>query len=122
MVPNGVGTGTPPAKSFSPRLVWQSAQLPVAASARPRLISAGSKDCGACGSLAAIAGRQTIANAATAPAIATPATANPMFRDNAMSLQVTDPLKDNNTTWPDARKYATPAGDMRGRSVPPPCA
>src|SRR3954454_8093774 len=84
MVPNGVGTGRPPAKSFSPRRVWQSAQLPVAASARPRLTSAGSNDCGAGGSMAAIAGRQTIANAATAPAIEMPAMANPMFRDNAM--------------------------------------
>src|SRR5436853_6197698 len=65
MVPNGVGTGKPPAKSLAPRTVWQSAQLPVAASARPRLTSAGSNDCGDGCSIAAIAGRQITANPAT---------------------------------------------------------
>src|SRR3954452_19064295 len=68
MVPNGVGTGRPPANALPPRRVWQSPQLPVAASARPRLTRAVSKDCGAGGSIAAIAGRQMTANAATAAA------------------------------------------------------
>src|SRR3954454_2225835 len=68
MVPNGVGTGKPPAKALPPRTLWQSLQLPIAASTRPRLTSAASKDAGAGGSIAAIAGRHMTANAATAAA------------------------------------------------------
>src|SRR5580698_4897496 len=56
MVPNGVGTGSPPAKLARPRTVWQSLQLPIAASSRPRLTSAGSNEPGAGCSMAAIAG------------------------------------------------------------------
>ena len=66
-MPNGVGTGSPPAKFFPPRTVWQSLQLPIAASSRPCLTSAASKLCGLGGSIAAMAGRQATANAATAP-------------------------------------------------------
>ena len=73
-MPNGVGTGSPPAKSLPPRTVWQSLQLPIAASSRPRLTSAASNDCGAGGSIAAIAGRQLTANAAAAPPINSAAT------------------------------------------------
>src|ERR1700754_3633846 len=77
MVPNGVGTGRPPAKALPPRTVWQSLQLPSAARSRPLLTRAGSNDCGAGGSIADIAGRQATANAATTPlstsAITTPA-------------------------------------------------
>src|SRR5476649_2284189 len=68
MVPNGVGTGRPPAKALAPRSVWQSLQLPVAARARPRLTRAASNDCGAGGSIVAIAGRQMTTNAAAAAA------------------------------------------------------
>ena len=67
MVPNGVGTGSPPAKSLAPRKVWQVLQLPIAASSRPCLTSAASKDFGAGGSIGAIAERHAIANAASAP-------------------------------------------------------
>ncbi len=66
MVPNGVGTGSPPAKSLPPRTVWQSLQLPIAARSRPRFTSAVSNDRGAGGSITAIAGRPVIAKAATA--------------------------------------------------------
>src|ERR1700736_4025881 len=69
IVPNGVGTGSPPAKSFAPRAVWQELQFPIAARSRPRLTSAASKDCGDGGSIAAIAGRHAMANAATPPPI-----------------------------------------------------
>src|ERR1700709_1685887 len=68
MVPNGVGTGRPAAKGLAPRTVWQSLQLPNAASTRPRLTKPASNDCGAGGSIAAIAGRQMTANAAAAAA------------------------------------------------------
>src|ERR1700733_5962373 len=75
MVPNGVGTGKPPAKALPPGAVWQSLQLPMVARSRPRLTSAGSKDCGAGGSIAPIAGRQATAKAVIAtPVIAVIAT------------------------------------------------
>src|SRR3954447_11488597 len=67
IVPNGVGTGRPPAKFLPPRTVWQSLQLPIAASSRPFLMRAAAKDCAAGGSIAASAGRQAIAKAAAAP-------------------------------------------------------
>src|SRR5439155_686394 len=66
IVPNGVGTGRPPAKFLPPRTVWQSLQLPIAARSRPFLTRAGSKDCAAGGSIAASAGRQAIAKPAAA--------------------------------------------------------
>src|SRR3981189_1576070 len=81
IVPNGVGTGRPPAKLLPPRTVWQSLQLPIAARSRPRLTKAASKDCGVGGSTAAIAGRHAIAKAATAPAIKSAATTPPIIRD-----------------------------------------
>src|ERR1700744_219253 len=71
MVPNGVGTGRPPAKLPPPRTVWQSLQLPIAASSRPCLINAGSNDADVGGSIAAIAGRHVMAKPAAAPAIKT---------------------------------------------------
>ena len=79
-MPNGVGTGRPPAKFLPPRTVWQSLQLPIAARSRPRLTSGGIEGCGAGGSIAAIAGRQAIAKAATAPAISTMTTMLAMIR------------------------------------------
>src|ERR1700761_9458196 len=79
MVPKGVGTGRPPENAFAPRVGWQSLQLPMAASSRPRLTSAGSNDDGAGTSMAAIAGRQVMAKAATAAAIATKAIALAMI-------------------------------------------
>ena len=66
IVPNGVGTGTLPAKLLPPRNVWQSPQFPIAANSRPRLTRLVSKDCGLGGSIAAIAGRHATANAAAA--------------------------------------------------------
>jgi hypothetical protein len=84
MVPNGVGTGRPPAKSLSPRTVWQSLQLPIAARSRPCLTSALSNDGGVVGSIAAIAGRHMTANAAIALAITATATTLPMIRDDAI--------------------------------------
>src|SRR5712675_1132415 len=81
MVPNGVGTGSPPAKFRAPRTVWQSLQLPIAARSRPRLTRAVSNDCGAGGSIAAIAGRHVIAKAATALAIKTAAITLPTIRE-----------------------------------------
>src|SRR5437660_6694708 len=74
IVPNGVGTGRPPAKALPPRTVWQSLQLPIAARSRPRRTRAVSNDCGAGGPIAAIAGRQAKAKAAIAPATRIPAT------------------------------------------------
>src|SRR6266576_6382821 len=74
MMPNGVGTASPPAKSLPPRTVWQSLQLPIAARSRPRLTRAGAKDCGEGDSIAAIAGRHSITKHATAATITTPAT------------------------------------------------
>src|ERR1700712_3220273 len=88
MVPNGVGTGKPPAKSFAPRTVWQSLQLPTAASSRPRLTSAGSNDCAAGGSIAAIGDRQLTANAATAPAAMIPAMTPAMTRKDAIGYVI----------------------------------
>src|SRR4030081_3607417 len=81
IVPNGVGTGSPPAKSLPPRTVWQSLQLPMAAKSRPRLTRAASNDCGTGGSIAAIAGRHAIAKAATAPPITSAAGTLPIIRD-----------------------------------------
>src|SRR6202012_2297243 len=81
MVPNGVGTGRPPAKLGPPRTVWQSLQLPIAASSRPRLMSAGSNEAGAGGSIAAIAGRHATAKPAAAAAISTTAMAPAIMRD-----------------------------------------
>src|ERR1700730_11483923 len=81
IVPNGVGTGTPPAKSLPPRTVWQSLQLPMAARSRPRLTRAASNDCGAGGSIAAIAGRHAIAKVATAPPIKSAARTLAIIRD-----------------------------------------
>src|ERR1700716_231007 len=81
IVPNGVGTGSTPAKSLSPRAVWQSLQLPMAAKSRPRLTRAASNDCGTGGSIAAIAGRHAIAKAATAPPITSAARTLPIIRD-----------------------------------------
>src|SRR5260370_30481332 len=81
MVPNGVGTGSPPAKSLPPRTVWQSLQLPIAARSRPRFTSAVSNDRGAGGSITAIAGRPVIAKAATAPPIKSAARTFPIIRD-----------------------------------------
>src|SRR6266481_9221872 len=81
IVPNGVGTGRPPAKLLPPRTVWQSLQLPIAARERPRLTSAVSNDCGAGGSIAAIAGRHAIAKAAPAPPTNSAATMPPIIRD-----------------------------------------
>src|SRR5665213_3439015 len=82
MVPNGVGTGRPPAKFWPPRTVWQSLQLPIAARSRPRLTRAGSKDAGADGSIAAIAGRHATAKPTAAPAIRMTATTLAMIRDD----------------------------------------
>ncbi len=73
IVPNGVGTGRPPAKLLPPRTVWQSLQFPIAVSSRPRLMRSASKDCRPGGSIAAIAGRQTTAKTVAAPAIRMPA-------------------------------------------------
>src|SRR5882724_4759157 len=81
IVPNGVGTGSPPAKFLAPRTVWQSLQLPIAASSRPRLIRSGANDCGAGGSIAAIAGRHATAKAAPAPPMASAAIAPAMKAD-----------------------------------------
>src|SRR5207253_11502555 len=81
IVPNGVGTGRPPAKLLPPRTVWQSPQLPIAANSRPRLTTLGSKDCGFGGSIAAIAGRHAIANAAAAPPTHKAAKMPPMIAD-----------------------------------------
>src|SRR5271168_5503565 len=81
MVPNGVGTGKPPAKALPPGTVWQSLQLPIAARSRPRLTSAGSKDCGAGGSIPSIAGRQATAKAAIVPPISAAKAAPAMFPD-----------------------------------------
>src|SRR5580700_4258848 len=80
IVPNGVGTGKPPAKLLPPRTVWQSLQLPIAASSRPRLTRFASNDCGAGGSTAANAGRHVSEIAAAAPAISNPATPLAMMR------------------------------------------
>jgi hypothetical protein len=63
-------------------------QLPIAASSRPRLTSAGSNDDGVGGSTAAMAGRHVTANAATAPTITIAAMTPPMIRDDAMALHV----------------------------------
>src|SRR5437763_12017450 len=63
-VPNGVDTGLPPASGSTPRTVWQSMQLPIAASWRPRFTSSASNDWGLGGSTVPMAGRQTSANAA----------------------------------------------------------
>ena len=41
-VPNGVGTATPPAQAAPSCVLWQAAQLPIAASCAPRSIAAGS--------------------------------------------------------------------------------
>src|SRR5436305_13470434 len=90
MAPNGVGTARPPAKSLAPRTVWQSLQLPVAASARPRLTKPASNDCGAGGSIAAIAGRQMIANAATAAASTMMAMTLAMIREDAIGVAACD--------------------------------
>src|ERR1700752_2935278 len=89
-VPNGVGTASPPAKLLPPRIVWQELQLPVAASSRPRLMSATSKDCGAKGSIAPSAGRQVTITAVTAPPASNTATIVPMsvalvIRPNGLS-------------------------------------
>src|SRR6266853_1204138 len=84
IVPNGVGTGSPPAKFLPPRTVWQSLQLPIAARSRPRLTRAASNDCGAGGSIAAIAGRHAIAKAATAPPMTSAARTLPIIRDFVM--------------------------------------
>ena len=81
-MPNGVGTGRPPAKFWPPRTVWQVLQLPIAARSRPRLTSAGSNEDGAGGAIAAIVGRQATANAATAPAINAAMTTVAMIRDD----------------------------------------
>src|SRR5271168_4160867 len=81
MVPNGVGTGKPPAKALPPLTVWQSLQLPIAARSRPRLTSAGSKDCAGGGSIPSIAGRQTTAKAAIAPPISAAMAALAMIPD-----------------------------------------
>src|SRR6202011_1264761 len=81
IVPTGVGTGSPPAKSLPPRTVWQSLQLPMAARSRPRLTRAASNDCGAGGSIAAIAGRHAIAKVATAPPIKSAARTLAIIRD-----------------------------------------
>src|SRR5215470_2678225 len=80
-VPNGVGTGRPPAKFLPPLTVWQSLQLPIAARSRPRLTRSDAKDCGAGGSMAAIAGRHAIKNIALAPPIISAANAPPMIAD-----------------------------------------
>src|SRR5436309_6207609 len=81
MVPNGVGTGRPPAKFLAPRTVWQSPQFPIAANSRPRLTRLASKDCGLGGSIAAIAGRHAMANAAAAPPTHSAAKMPPMIAD-----------------------------------------
>src|SRR5665213_44932 len=81
MMPNGVGTGSPPAKFLPPRNVWQAPQLPIAASSRPCLTSAASKDFGAGGSIGAIAGRHAIANAAAVPPTSRAATRLAIHRD-----------------------------------------
>src|ERR1019366_10760122 len=91
IVPNGVGTGRPPAKSLPPRTVWQSLQLPIAARSRPRLTSTKSNDCGAGGSIAAIAGRHAIANAATAPPITSAASTLTIIRDFVIRPEVIRP-------------------------------
>src|ERR1019366_4137694 len=91
MVPNGVGTGRPPAKDLPPRTVWQSLQLPIAASSRPRLTRTVSNDCGAGGSIAAIAGRHAIAHAANAPPINSAATTLAIIRDFFIRPEVIRP-------------------------------
>ena len=58
MVPKGVGTASPPAKDFSPGLVWQAVQLPTEASTAPFSISAWSKEARCGGSTGSIAGFQ----------------------------------------------------------------
>ncbi len=93
MVPNGVGTGTPPAKFLPPRTVWQSLQFPIAASSRPRLTISRLKDCGAGGSIAAIAGRQMIANAASAAPTKRITRTLPMMRNFAIRPVVFRPTR-----------------------------
>src|SRR6266404_2185574 len=93
-VPNGVGTGRPPAKFLAPRMVWQLLQLPIAARSRPRLTRAASKAGGPGGSTAAIAGRHTMAKAAAAPPSSTMATMlatirdGPVMRSLALALRL----------------------------------
>src|SRR5262249_51634883 len=62
-----------------PGTVWQLLQLPISANWRPCLISAGSKLCGLGGSIAAIAGRQAMANAIPAPPTSSAANMPPMM-------------------------------------------
>src|SRR5215831_4771187 len=81
IVPNGVDTRRPPARFLPPRTVWQSLQLPIAASSRPRLTISGSKDCGAGGSIAAIDGRQAMAKANATPPTNSAATMPPIIPD-----------------------------------------
>src|SRR4051812_32694732 len=64
MVPKGVGTGSPPAKSLPSRTVWQVLQLPITARCRPCLTRSGRKDCLDGDATVAIDGRH--ANAAPA--------------------------------------------------------
>src|SRR5438132_2672454 len=93
IVPNGVGTGRPPAKFLPPRTVWQSLQLPIAARSRPRLTRAASKASGPGGSTAAIAGRHTIAKAAAAPPSSTTATMLATIRDGPVMRSLALPLR-----------------------------
>src|SRR5471032_2426891 len=59
IVPNGVLSGTPPAKFLPPSTVWQPVQLPIRASPSPCFTRARSKLSEAGGEIAASAERKT---------------------------------------------------------------
>src|SRR5262245_18537606 len=67
MVPNGVGSGRPPANGFPPAVVWQTPQLPIAASSAPRCTSSRSNDDLSGGGLSASAGSTAQATTPAAP-------------------------------------------------------
>src|SRR3954471_18401445 len=124
IVPNGVGTGSPPAKFLPPRTVWQSLQLPIAARSRPRFTRAASSACGAGGSIDAIAGRQVIANAAAAPAASTIPITLAMIRDGRVMRSRCSRLSLDDASFQrfelDDRRAvvaADPERDRRGRTV-----
>ncbi len=82
IVPNGVGTGKPPAKFLPPRTVWQAIAIAERGELAAALDLGGIERCGlAAGSIAAIAGRQATAKAAAAPPTSSTATTPPMIPD-----------------------------------------
>src|ERR1700761_6264536 len=120
MVPNGVGTGRPPAKLPPPRAVWQSLQLPSDASSRPCFTRAGSNVCGAGGSIAAIAGRHATANAAAAATTAIPVTTPAMIRGNPfISVPVLIVRSIVSSTYPGAAWRRKPSDHWQLTAGPP---